>query len=342
MLKQDHYALLGVPREADAEAIERACASALSVTSDSAKRVRLRHARDTLCSPERRTTYDRSLRTIPKPPSGIGGRSASAPRPALVQTKRRGPLYLGVAALAVALVGAAYAWNRHKSATMPAVSATLAPTVKPQALRAPAAAHATAPRQPGAASAGAAPDGINPEALSTNAAPSVLLIETLNPRGIVAHRASAVVIGPEVVITHCPLVQYAAAVRVRSGSNEYTAMADTTDTVLELCSLRVPGLSAPAALRGSAKSVQVGQTVFALGAAQGAQRAVVQGKVSALRQLEGVTLIQTSAAISPGAAGGGLFDGEGRLIGITTYQHKLGPGQNLALPVDLLETLRNR
>ena len=73
MLKQDHYALLGIPREADKAAIERACAGALSVTSDSAESARLRHARDTLCSPERRAAYDRSLRTIPAPPKGISG-----------------------------------------------------------------------------------------------------------------------------------------------------------------------------------------------------------------------------------------------------------------------------
>ena len=342
MLKQDHYALLGVPREADAQAIERACTGALSVTSDSAKRVRLRHARDILCSPGRRAAYDRSLRTIPKPPSGLGSRSATTPHPALVQTKRRWPLYAGLAALAVVLVAAAYAWNRHKTASAPAVSTALAPVSKSQALKTLGATSAAGPRQPGTAQVSATSDGINPEALFMNAAPSVLLIESLNPRGAVANRGSAVVIGPELIVTHCPVVVYAAAVRVRSGSNEYTAMAETTDTVLDLCLLRVPGLNAPAALRGSVKGIQVGQNVFAIGTSQDAQRAVIQGKVSALRQAEGVTLIQTSAAIAPGSSGGGLFDGEGRLIGITAYQHKLGPGQNLALPVDLLEGLRNR
>ena len=335
--------LLGVPREADTEAIERACASALLVTSDSAQRVRLRHARDTLCSPERRAAYDRSLRTIPKPPSGLGGRPVNTPGPAVAPTQRPRLLYGGLAALAVVLVGVAYVWVRHRETAVPAVSTTLAPASKLQGLRASTAASAALTLHPGVSHASALPDGGTPETLlSINAAPSVLLIESLNPGGAVANRGSAVVIGPELVVTYCQVVQYAAAVRVRSGSNEYTAMAHTTDTVLDLCSLRVPGLNAPAALRSSAKDVQVGQTVFAVGGSQGVPRAFVQGKVSALRQSEGVTLIQTSAAIAPGASGGGLFDAEGRLIGITAYQHKLGPGQNLALPVDLLETLRNR
>ena len=67
-----------------------------------------------------------------------------------------------------------------------------------------------------------------------------------------------------------------------------------------------------------------------------------QGQVSALPVSDGITVIQTSASISPEASGGGLFDAEGRLIGMTIYQHKLEPSQNLALPVDLLSNLRNR
>ncbi len=67
-----------------------------------------------------------------------------------------------------------------------------------------------------------------------------------------------------------------------------------------------------------------------------------QGQVSALPVSDGITVIQTSASISSEASGGGLFDAEGRLMGITTYQRKHGRSQNLAVPVDLLNSLRNR
>jgi len=33
---------------------------------------------------------------------------------------------------------------------------------------------------------------------------------------------------------------------------------------------------------------------------------------------DGAPIIQTDTAISPGSSGGGLFDGEGNLVGITT------------------------
>jgi tetratricopeptide (TPR) repeat protein len=43
-------------------------------------------------------------------------------------------------------------------------------------------------------------------------------------------------------------------------------------------------------------------------------------------------MVQTSAAISPGSSGGGLFDSQGNLTGITTFYLKEGQSLNFALP----------
>ena len=45
-------------------------------------------------------------------------------------------------------------------------------------------------------------------------------------------------------------------------------------------------------------------------------------------------MIQTSAAISPGSSGGGLFDERGRLIGITSFKIRGGENLNFALPIN--------
>lgn len=344
MVKQDYYALLGVSREAETQAIEQACASALLVTSDSAKRVRLRHARDILCNPARRAAYDRSLRTIPASPRGLGGPSKPArslaantasvsSQPAPVQ--QRWLWFGGLTALALVAAGLGYTYlvAKPKPAAAPAAQATAPGPGKPPATHAKAAAAGTTTSA-----------SVDSAGVYAHAAPSVLLIESLNTSGAVGSRGSAVVVGPELVVTNCHLVQYASAVRVRSGSQEYTAQPDTADTPLNLCVLRVPGLNAPSALRSSIQQVRTGQTVFVIGATQDPerQRALSQGQVTALREVEGTMTIQTSATMAPASSGGGLFDAEGRLIGIATQQHKLGPNQNLAMPVDLLNQLRNR
>ena len=45
-------------------------------------------------------------------------------------------------------------------------------------------------------------------------------------------------------------------------------------------------------------------------------------------------MIQTTAAISPGSSGGGLFDDEGRLVGLTTFYLDSGQSLNFAIPVE--------
>ena len=73
---------------------------------------------------------------------------------------------------------------------------------------------------------------------------------------------------------------------------------------------------------GSSDDLRVGEQVVAIGNALGYGQSVTTGIVSAKnRRLEGlnddgVDLIQTDAAINPGNSGGGLFDTQGRLIGI--------------------------
>ncbi|HUL91058.1 MAG TPA: S1C family serine protease, partial [Burkholderiales bacterium] len=56
----------------------------------------------------------------------------------------------------------------------------------------------------------------------------------------------------------------------------------------------------------------------------------------------GLVLIQTTAPISQGSSGGGLFDENGRLIGITTLQTKAGQNLNFAVPINWLKDLPER
>ncbi|MBF0587760.1 MAG: trypsin-like peptidase domain-containing protein [Magnetococcales bacterium] len=76
---------------------------------------------------------------------------------------------------------------------------------------------------------------------------------------------------------------------------------------------------------GASSSLQVGQTVYAIGNPYGLSRTLTSGIISALnrrlptrtqREIRGV--IQTDAAINPGNSGGPLLDSSGRLIGVNT------------------------
>lgn len=61
-----------------------------------------------------------------------------------------------------------------------------------------------------------------------------------------------------------------------------------------------------------------GEKVVAIGSPYGFMNTVSEGLISGLRNYEEVQIIQTSASITYGSSGGGLFDVFGNLVGITT------------------------
>lgn len=114
----------------------------------------------------------------------------------------------------------------------------------------------------------------------------------------------------------------------------------------DLAVLRIrPGLDAPAPLLiGESDTLQVGQSVLAIGNPFGLDWTLTTGIVSALDReipsrgggiIEG--LVQTDAAINPGNSGGPLIDSAGRLIGVNTAIFSpsgTSAGIGFAVPVD--------
>ena len=81
--------------------------------------------------------------------------------------------------------------------------------------------------------------------------------------------------------------------------------------------------------------ISVGQKVVAIGSPRGLSNTVSEGIVSAIRELDSATkVIQTTAPVSPGSSGGGLFNEDAKLIGITSFLHIGGQNLNFAYPAD--------
>ena len=92
------------------------------------------------------------------------------------------------------------------------------------------------------------------------------------------------------------------------------------------------------------ESIEVGQTVFAIGNPLGLERTLSQGVISTTRRsFDGLTYIQTDAAVNPGNSGGPLFNTRGEVVGITNMGIIFGEGLNFAIPVRYVKDfLRNR
>ncbi|MBO7213979.1 MAG: trypsin-like peptidase domain-containing protein [Clostridia bacterium] len=91
----------------------------------------------------------------------------------------------------------------------------------------------------------------------------------------------------------------------------------------------------------TAAPLKVGEDVYAIGNAIGALGGTVtEGIVSAVdrvipvQSIGEMNLIQTDCAINGGNSGGGLFDSQGNLIGITNSGYDNYQGLNFAIPID--------
>jgi hypothetical protein len=69
---------------------------------------------------------------------------------------------------------------------------------------------------------------------------------------------------------------------------------------------------------------------------------VSEGIISALREAGGISLIQTTTAISPGSSGGPLLNAFGRVIGLTTATMNGGQNLNIAISARHVKDLLDR
>lgn len=162
---------------------------------------------------------------------------------------------------------------------------------------------------------------------------SVVVVKTFNVRGENISLGSGVLLPSGKIGTNCHVVKNGASFQVGGGTAFVSATLWGGDESKDICLLYAEGpIAKPARLR-SAESLKVGEPVYAIGAPEGLELSLSNGIVSQLRGGP-PPLIQTTAAISHGSSGGGLFDGEGRLVGFTTMYIAGGQNLNFAMPAE--------
>ncbi len=166
-----------------------------------------------------------------------------------------------------------------------------------------------------------------------------LVIVTTDDLGVVdvTAQGSAVLIAPGRFVTNCHVLE----------GGKHFVISRREDKVVErvllvnyekgrdLCELDLakprPGFDKPAQI-APAGSMRIGAPVFAIGSPRGLELTISNGIVSGFREAnDGMQLIQTTAPFSPGSSGGGLFDDQARLIGITTFIAKDSQNLNFAV-----------
>jgi len=178
------------------------------------------------------------------------------------------------------------------------------------------------------------PAPLSPQQMFRLVAPSVMVVESLDTKGSITVFGSGIVIAPGRVVTNRHVIEDGVSYRAEHGSKKWPATLVRVDPDHDLAELSVAGLDAPAVHVRDSSTLAVGEKVYAIGAPEGLELTISEGLISGLRDFNKDRVIQTSAAISPGSSGGGLFDAEGRLVGITTFYLKEGQSLNFALPAE--------
>jgi serine protease Do len=175
---------------------------------------------------------------------------------------------------------------------------------------------------------------LTPEQLFEQGSPSVWVVHTLDGERRPLMQGSAVVIGPGQVLTNCHVLRGARSVSIGRENMSFGATLEHPDTERDLCLLKVANLHAPAVSVASHEGLRVGARVYAIGAPQGMETTLSDGLLSGIRRsAQGeVVALQISVPISPGSSGGGLFDTQGRLVGVTSAGLREAQNLNFALP----------
>ncbi|WP_233120974.1 S1C family serine protease [Chlorobium sp. KB01] len=148
---------------------------------------------------------------------------------------------------------------------------------------------------------------------------SVVVIHNFDNKGKIQSFGSGILLPSGQVATNFHVIEKAGKLTVSLQGREYPATPGYIDRFRDVCSLVVSGMQGSQIVMGDTNLLKVGSKVYAIGSPQGLELTFSDGIISALHDVDKGHYIQTTAPISQGSSGGGLFDENARLIGLPTY-----------------------
>ena len=153
----------------------------------------------------------------------------------------------------------------------------------------------------------------------------------------VVAQGSAVLIAPGRFVTNCHVLERGKTFVISRREDKVIERATVVnfERGKDLCELDLAqmksGFDKPVEI-APPDSLHIGETVFAIGSPRGMELTISNGIASGFREMKnGTKMVQTTAPFSPGSSGGGLFDDQGRLVGITTLIAKDSQNLNFAV-----------
>ncbi len=172
---------------------------------------------------------------------------------------------------------------------------------------------------------------------------SVVMVRGFNENGGLAY-GSGVVVAENKVITNCHVLRTTKQPWISRGEDTYTIASVKADAWHDLCLVSTTYMPFKPAKIGKSADLKRGQEVAAIGHSNGVPAPLTStGAVKALYDADEGKIIRSAANFTLGASGSGLFDAEGRLVGINTFK-TAGRGGSIyfALPIEWLAQLEKQ
>lgn len=201
-------------------------------------------------------------------------------------------------------------------------------------------------------------ESMNTAQVAQVASPSVVAISTESVQTsmfmqqyVTSGAGSGVIISEDgYIVTNNHVIDGVSTVTVETyDGTEYSARLVGTDSENDIAVIKIDATGLTPAEYGDSDEIVVGQKAIAIGNPLGTLGGTVtEGIVSALdREVsingQDMKLLQTSAAINPGNSGGGLFDENGKLIGIVNAKSAGSEieGLGFAIPINNVKDIIN-
>jgi S1-C subfamily serine protease len=169
---------------------------------------------------------------------------------------------------------------------------------------------------------------------------AVATLTALDARGrAIAQGTGFFITNNGVLVTAYHVLKGAATVRAHLPSGAYYVFKEirAADEKADIAVLQFDATDTPSVTAlGDSDKLRVGDEVYAIGTPAGLEGTVSTGSISnPVQEIGGRSFIQFTAPVSPGSSGGGLFDTDGEVIGITAALIASPEAQNLNLAVPI-------
>ena len=148
-------------------------------------------------------------------------------------------------------------------------------------------------------------------------------------------------ISKDMIATCLHVIGEARPIHVRTAKGEKLEVLSvySSDRKLDLAILKIKNGDLKPLPLGNSNTITQGDPIIALGNPMGLTSSVVQGVLSARREMELGTMLQLAIPVEPGNSGGPILDRQGRVQGIMTMKSTVTVNLGFAMPIDALKAL---